>query len=159
MTGTGVAGDAIKVRTRGGARVSRLLLDAASSTDDELRDAVRTTANGAVRIYRAQAPKRTGRLARSITAQLAGSSATVKATAVNPQSGFGYARVTRFGHRVARIYPVRARALAIPVPGGVIFRASVRGYKPATDWAAGVLPFVAIMARSRLRVAGRRLLS
>lgn len=147
----------IQVKTRGGARVSRALLSGADSTDDELRDAVRITANGAVRLYRAQAPKRTGRLARGVEAHIAGTSATVTVHAHNPQTGFDYAPVTRFGRGPIRAQ--KAKALAFPGPGGIIFRKSVGPWKPSRDWAEGVLPFIAVLARSQLRVAGAKILS
>lgn len=54
------------------------------------------------------------------------------------EEGYDYAPVTRFGHRVERIYPVHAKALKTPWGP----RAWVRGYHPDHDWAEDAMPII-----------------
>lgn len=110
-------------------------------------------------IFAAHAPKgESGRLFRGIKARTIGEDIVIEATARDPESGYDYVGVTRFGHKVLKIYPgrvarstasavritshgaVRQRqtfvsrgSFALKTPWGP--RAWVRGYKPATDWA------------------------
>lgn len=92
------------------------------------------------RTVRAFAPHKSGRLERGIRASVRsyGGRITleVESTARDQETGYDYLPVTRFGHRVPIIYPVHAKALRIPLAGGVIYRKWVRGYKPARDWVA-----------------------
>jgi hypothetical protein len=109
------------------------------------------------------APEESGRLISGIRGIIRGRRILVfTVRAEDPDSGFDYVDVTRFGHRVARIYPgQKARSVTSPVAltaAGTpritsgrgaradIFRgakvlktkhgyfASVRGYKPSRDW-------------------------
>lgn len=67
----------------------------------------------------------------------------IAADPVDPESGYHYIGVTRFGHRKAWIRPTRARMLVFPPSkgfvadgrGGLFYRRRVKGYKPETDWA------------------------
>lgn len=86
-------------------------------------------------IYAQVAPRRTGRLARGIRATTVGLVMVVRAVARNPETGYDYVGVTRFGHRVSRIYARSAQALRFTVGGQLLLRKSVRGYHPASDWA------------------------
>lgn len=148
----------IAIQVAGGKRLARALIRASAATDTELQRAVRDTANRSVVIFRGQAPRRTGRLHRGIAAHIRGNSALVTAHARNPETGYDYVGVTRFGHRVARIRPKTAGALAFQIGGRTIIRASVRGYRPKQDWADRALPAIALYARGALRGAGERIL-
>lgn len=114
-------------------------------------------ADGSVSVYRRHAPRRSGRLHRGIRVTGGGSAFTVRADAENPQTGYDYVGVTRKGHRVRVIRPRRARALAINIGGGVIFRASAKGYRPKSDWAHDARPEVLRQGREAQRDLARRI--
>lgn len=71
---------------------------------------------------------------------------TVRSSARDPESGYAYVRVTRFGHRKAVIVPKRrlnreGRPAMLKVhymghrnPHIFVFRPSVRGASPSFDW-------------------------
>jgi hypothetical protein len=94
-------------------------------------------------LYRSAAPVRSGRLRRSIQAKVIRGAhggnmmITVGATLSRGRTGFNYLNVTRFGHRRLRIYPKRKKALRVR---GVGPRASVRGFRPRSDWTTKVMP-------------------
>jgi hypothetical protein len=124
--------------------------------DHENRQVLSAIGQDAELIFAAHAPKgESGRLARGIKARNRGTSIFIEARAIDPKTGFDYVRVSRFGHRVRRIFPggharsifsearftktgsVRSRAVggarALATPWGP--RAWVRGFHPARDWA------------------------
>jgi hypothetical protein len=89
------------------------------------------------RTVRAYAPHRSGRLERGLQGRVRsyGGRISIEITSTaRSDAGYDYLPVTRFGHRKAIITPVHARALKIQTPEGVIFRKSVRGYRPDHDW-------------------------
>jgi hypothetical protein len=93
----------------------------------------------ATELTRAFAPHRSGQLERALKARVRsyGGRVVIEVLAdPDPVSdeGFHYLRVTRFGHRMAIIYPKRAKALRFYLGGHVVYRAWVRGYKPDHDW-------------------------
>lgn len=64
---------------------------------------------------------------------------TVRATARDPESGYAYLNVTRFGHRRTVIFPKHANALAVHYAGHrnphlIAWRPYVEGYHPTSDW-------------------------
>lgn len=64
---------------------------------------------------------------------------TVRATARDPESGYAYLNVTRFGHRKLVIFPKHAKALAVRYLGHrnphiIAWRPYVEGYHPESDW-------------------------
>lgn len=64
---------------------------------------------------------------------------TVRASARDPETGFSYLRVSRFGHRKLVILPKRAKALAVHYAGHrnphiIAWRPYVEGYHPDSDW-------------------------
>lgn len=64
---------------------------------------------------------------------------TVRATARDPETGFSYLRVSRYGHRKLLIFPKRAKALAVHYAGHrnphiIAWRPYVEGYHPDSDW-------------------------
>lgn len=148
----------VTAKTVGGRRIAKQFLDAADRSDQEIEQAVARTAQGSVRFFRVVAPRDTGRLGRGILALISGRRATVTAHARDPETGFDYVAVTRFGHRVSRIYPKPPnRALKLTIGGRVIFRPSVAGYKPGADWARRPLPQIRILAGAVVSEAGRRI--
>jgi hypothetical protein len=129
-----------RARLVGGRQAAGAFERAAAQLRGDIEDAVRETAADSELIFAAHALRKTGRLSRGVSAKAAGTTAVVTVSAVDPKSGYDYARVTRVGHR-GRIVAVNAKALRFPGPGGrPIFRKSVRGFHPARDWAAGALP-------------------
>lgn len=128
----------------GAARVAARLEEKAARLPSLTEDAVEDLAADAELIFAAHTPSRSGRLARGVSAQSGpGLSAVVVARARNPESGYDYVGVSRWGHRVAFIYPKRARALRFTTRAGrVVFAKRVRGHKPATDWRDDAMPQV-----------------
>lgn len=91
----------------------------------------------ATKITRGFAPHRSGRLERGIKARVRSYGGRIileVLSTARSDEGFDYLPVTRFGHRVPFIFPVKAKALKIPTAEGVIFRKWVRGYRPTHDW-------------------------
>lgn len=89
------------------------------------------------RLFQGVAPRRSGRLSRSIASNMIGPTALETTSTARSDEGYPYTGVTRIGHRVAYIYPRKGRALKITLPSGeVIFRARVRGSRPTHDWAS-----------------------
>lgn len=142
----------LDARIVGGLRVSDLD-EAARIVARETRNAVEDLGEDSELVFAAHALRKSGRMARSIAATgLTGDgnpSLVVTAEAKNPETGFDYVGVTRFGHRVSRIYPKQAKALRTPWGP----RMSVRGFRPATDWRDDALPAV----RELTRLAGARI--
>jgi len=166
------------VRIVGADRIARNMQAAAIQIRSDVDEAKRELGDIAELIYNAHAPHKSGRLGRGIVARDLGAVVQVEAHARNPASGYDYVGVTRFGHRVARIYPRsrfarrasvvatrnergrgRRAALRIPMGGGVIYRASVRGYHPTSDWADRALPQIEAEARKVAERLGEKVAS
>ena len=128
-------------------------------------------------IFQAHARHKTGRLARGIVAHWVGGQVLVTATARDPQTGFDYVAVTRFGHRVEFIEPRadRARAsvlatgkrrkkgsqaaLRFVLGGRVMYRRRVRGFKPEYDWRDRALPEVKVVSDRAIATLGQRIVT
>lgn len=116
------------------------------------------------RIHREFAPHDSGRLRRRIRATVISRGGRIRITMFSdvrdPESGYAYTPVTRFGHRKPIIYPVRAKALSwVDRSGRRVFRAWVRGYRPASDWVADARPTAdRAVARAADRI-GRQVVS
>lgn len=167
----------IKAKPVGVNHVLRNFISAAGSLKDDTLEAERELGRRAEVIFGAHAPHRTGRLIRGISSVLLGGQVIVKAEAKNPQSGYDYVGVTRFGHRVARIYPAQRfaafvldtkkrrksgrtnhpPALRLVIGGRVLYRASVPGYHPDHDWAQDALPEIRAAATGVATRLGRRI--
>lgn len=148
----------VRFRFEGAGRVAVQLFDVAGSVGPEARQAVRESGEESVFIFRTKAQRRTGRLHRGIRSRMGGDTATVSATARSAR-GFDYVAVTRFGHRVRVIRPVHAKALRFRVGNRILFRHSVRGYRPHGDWRDKAMPAVDRTARSALDRAGARIIA
>lgn len=136
--------------------LARRLITEALNMQRDLERAVEGLGEDAEIIFAAHALHRTGRMARGINSQPAPGGVLVTAHAKNPQSGYDYVGVTRFGHRLRRIFPKRAKALG-PIPG-IGFRRSVRGFRPKGDWAAKALPEIHREAERASEELGHRIL-
>ena len=99
----------------------------------EMARTTRFIAGFAAPMYRSAAPKDTGRLRRGIRAESRNGDGVVTVDA-RSDKGFDYVPVTRWGHRKDVIRPVNGQALRFTIGGRVLYRASVRGYKPTRDW-------------------------
>lgn len=162
----------IEASVVGARSLARELEQMARGIEPELRETQKALGEDAELIFAAHAPKGpSGRLSRGIVSSVEGDGVIVTAEARNPLSGYDYVRVTRFGHRVTRIVPRRDRsaasvvatkgkrgtgrraALRFSIGGRVMYRQSVKGYKPSGDWAEKAMPQV----QSAARVAEARL--
>lgn len=136
-------------------------------------------------IFQAHAPKGTDtRLARGIRVQTLGSlTAEVVSTARNPVSGYAYTGVTRFGHRRLYIEPKRAisgragrapssvistrnkrsqgrrAALRFIIGGRIFYRARIKSFQPAVDWASQAMPQVHAEAKRATQTLGQRIIA
>lgn len=86
------------------------------------------------------APEDTGALKKELTAPVSSSGGVVKinlrSPVRDPDSGYSYTPVTRFGHRQKIIRPTKAQRLQFfsKTLGRVIAVKQVRGYTPEADW-------------------------
>ncbi len=122
------------------------------------------------------APRKTGNLARGIRAFRAGKVVNITITARSRGSGFDYVAVTRFGHRVAYIYPHGDRAAATVLAtgrkratghtsalrfvgnnGSVFYRRRVKGYRPKYDWVDRASPSIKRAGDETMRKLGRNI--
>lgn len=147
----------MKARIVGAREAAQRFERAADRLRHDVERAVSEVAQDSELIFAGHALRKSGRMARGIAATSAGTTALVHAHAQNPETGFDYVGVTRFGHRARIIRPVRAKALRIPVAGGFIFRKSVRGFHPKEDWAARASPEVERGAQDAVRRIGREI--
>jgi hypothetical protein len=158
----------------GAQRVLRRFITASAALKRQLLDAEKELGRKAEVIFGAHAPFRTGRLIRGISSFTLGNGVTVKAEARNPQSGYDYVGVTRFGH--GKIVPRHDRgtafvlatkkrratkrtnarpALRFTIGGRVVYAAYVNAWKPAQDWADAAMPEVEAAAQGVAARLGR----
>lgn len=142
----------------------------------ELEEAQRKVGDKAQKIFAASAASRGfQKVAEGVTVTNHGNRLIIEVSAVNPQTGYDYAPVTRFGHRVKYIVPKRRStasvvatgrrrrhgrraALQLVDSGGRFFyRRKVLAWQPASDWAEDVMPEVQEVVRLEARSLGRRL--
>lgn len=151
------------------------LFDDPEELDRILQEELRHLGDDAELVFAAHARKRTGRMARNIKAHANGRTIEVTVFAADPKTGFDYVAVTRFGHKVARIYPrTRARATVVATgrargrgrsaalrfvapDGRVLYRKSVKGFRPTYDWAERAFPEVQRSADRAMQRIGRRI--
>lgn len=148
--------------------------------DREMRETVQELGDETEVIYSGFALKRSGRMARGVKAiHIGGSNVLVKVHARNPQSGYDYVGVTRFGHQLAVITPSGSRRPAsviatrrrrsrlhflsgpppaLRLPSGQ-YRYSVRGFHPAGDWAMRAWPHVKAAGFTAARKLGAKILA
>jgi hypothetical protein len=167
----------LKARTVGADGVLRRFAVAAAMLRVDTLEAQRRLGKAAEVAFAAWVPIRSGRALRGINSELGGSVVTVTDYASNPQSGYDYIGVTRFGHGIIR--PKRAFAafnlhtkkprsyhgprsghapvLRFTVAGRVVFTPFVRAWKPASDWVTDALPEVEAQAQGVATALGRKI--
>lgn len=124
-------------RVQGGLRVYK------AEMESGLKDTITKVGREAVYDFRLAAPVRSERLRNGIRARRVedyGLDITIHAK--DPESGYDYAAVTRFGHRKKRIWPTSAKTLKVNFVSGPRYCGSVRGFTPAGDWVDKALPIV-----------------
>lgn len=161
----------LKARTVGVDAALRRFLVAAGRLPADTFDAQRELGRVAEVVFGAYVPVKSGRALRGISSDAAGRTVIVKDVARNPESGYDYIGVTRFGHAVARIFPKhnaanasvmasgkrKKGALRFVIGGRVLYRASVAAYHPASDWATDALPEVQVEAQAVVTRLGRKI--
>jgi hypothetical protein len=139
--------DVFRIEVEGAGPVAAKFSRAARRLQDTIIQEFRPLGRRLEAVYVAHAPSDRGmeggiraRLHAAVNFVTAGKpTITVRATARDPESGYAYLRVTRFGHRKLVIFPKHARALAVHYAGHrnphlVEFRPYVEGYHPDRDW-------------------------
>ena len=134
------------------------ILFLADKTDRELEKALSTLASEARYDFRLAAPRRRGILQAGIRTRRTGTwGFDVTIHARDPESGYDYAGVTRFGHRFTWIYPTQGEALLVHLPAVTLLRSRVRGYNPDHDWVEDAMPLVSKQAREVMTDVGQAL--
>lgn len=159
----------IVARPVGVGGVLRRFIVAGERLEEDTLEAQRELGRRAEVAFAAHAPHRTGRLIRGIASIFLGGKVIVKDEAKNPATGFDYVRITRFGHAVARITAkhtgarslatgkAKAGMLRFTISGRVMYRRSVAGYHPTSDWAEDALPEVRAEAQAVATRLGRKI--
>lgn len=140
------------------AEVHRLLEDTLEDVSDQARNFFTTAAPVG----------ETKRLRQGIDVQKTSAGVAIRISAVDPQTGFDYVGVTRFGHKVKRIRPIHGRSvsgrrqfrsglLRFNIGGRTLFRRSVRGYRPKVDWVVSPRVETHTYARKQFKVFEREL--
>lgn len=155
----------------------RWLFPSDADLDRALNETMRGVGEDAELIFQAHALYQSGRMARGIKSEVQPNQVVVTAVARDPQTGYDYVGVTRFGHRKAYIEPRadRARAtvmltgsrrgtvrrgnasLRFVIGGRVLYRRRVRGFHPAVDWAETAMPQVNQAAEHAMKTLGHRI--
>lgn len=149
---------AFKARTVGADHALRKFATTSALLPRDTLDAQKELGRQAEVSFAAFAPHKSGRLIRGIASKVSGRSVIVTDEARNPLTGYDYVGVTRFGH--GEILPKnrqygasviatgkrrgygRRAALRFVVGGRVVYAASVKAWKPASDWVDDALPEV-----------------
>lgn len=155
----------IKARSLGTDGVARRFIAAVTRMPRDTMDAQRELGKLSEVVFASHAPFRSGRLIRGISSSGAGT-VIVKDEARNPQTGYDYVGVTRFGH--GKIIAGRGRApaftlatkksrgflggkrkpmLRFVIGGRVVYTPYVNAWRPASDWAEDALPEVEAQAQ------------
>jgi hypothetical protein len=121
-----------------------------AALDSVMDNALQELGRLAVDTLRSVAPEgRTKQLSRGIRSRRRGPRGVdVTIHAVAPESGFDYAAITRFGHKVEEIVPTEGRrALLLRFQSGDTgFFDRVRGFHPSGDWVDKAMPTIAMEA-------------
>lgn len=124
--------------------------------------------------FAAHARHKTGRMARNVKSHVVGQHVEVTVFARNPETGYDYVGVTRFGHKAEYITPVtrsaatvlatgrrrahgHAAALRFVIGGRVVFAKRVKAFHPDHDWAEDAMPQVQLSADRAMRRVGQRI--
>lgn len=129
--------------------------------DDLMERALFQMGQVSVAALRVVAPRgESGQLARGIKWRRRGSKGVdVTVHAVNRQTGFDYAKVTRFGHEVDYIYPTEGRkALRLNIRDiGISYRSYVHGVKVTHDWVDDAWPAITVDLDAVMKDLGREI--
>ncbi|HEY3435074.1 MAG TPA: hypothetical protein VGK41_05430 [Solirubrobacterales bacterium] len=107
-----------------------------------------TLSTECLEIGREFAPEDVGRLKQELTAPVSSRGGTVRinlrSPVKDPDSGYEYTGVTRFGHRKKILKPVKGERFQFysNVAGRVISPKQVKGYKPEADWVQEAKPVI-----------------
>lgn len=147
--------------------------------DAILAEEIRGVGDDAELAFAAHARHASGRMARGVKAHQRGSIVEVVVHARNPDGGYDYVGVTRFGHKGEFIYPRQDRraayvidtkrrrhtgkkvgdqpALRFVIGGRVFFRGRVKAFHPDHDWAEDAMPEVREAAERGMRRAKQKI--
>lgn len=100
-------------RVRGAQAVGHDLRTAARKLPVDLQVALEKTGQEGLTVFAVYAPRDTTRLIRDLHVDVQGHRVNIVTDPVDPESGYHYIAVTRFGHKRAWIYPRRAKKLEI----------------------------------------------
>jgi len=170
----------INAKVKGAKRQAGNARAAARMVNRSQEESARNVATDAELILQEHAPRRSHRLARGIRAVTVGDQVILTAKAVDPDSGFDYVAVSRFGHRKKIIKPVRSggrsrrarnrtrlasgrfgtrrpAALRFYSLGQLWILPSVRGFKPTSDWVQDSMPEINAAARDEMEQTGNKI--
>lgn len=109
------------------------------------------------------APEESGALHEGMSAPVSSRGGTVvvniRSSVRDPESGYAYTGVTRFGHRKKFIVPRRAKVLSFEWNGQHIISRRVRGQTRASDWVADAAPGIADLTEQAGNNIGRVIVS
>lgn len=142
-------------------RARKLPVDAQLLLDRALVD----VADQAETFFKDHAPEDKGRLKRGITATPTATGVSIRVAAKDPETGYDYVGVTRFGHKVRRIRPIAGRTksgrrifrpgfLRLEIGGRVLYRTSVRGVVKKVDWVVPARAESRVYAREQMKQVG-----
>jgi hypothetical protein len=122
-----------------------------------------TLSTEVLEIGREFAPEDSGALKKELTAPVSSRGGTVRinlrSPVKDPESGYAYTGVTRFGHRKKILTPTRSERFQFysKVAGRQISPKSVRGYKPETDWVDDAYPEMVTVLDDSAEEIGRNI--
>jgi len=122
-----------------------------------------TLSSEVLEIAREFAPEHTGALKGELSAPVSSAGGVVKinlrSPVRDPDSGYAYTGVTRFGHRQKTLRPVKAERFHFysDVLGREISPRTVRGYSPEGDWVEEAQPEIADAVEESGEELGRQI--
>lgn len=151
----------VRVSVRGAGRVARELRGARRALQNDLIAEIRELGRVAEQAYEDHVLEDTGHAKSTIRAIpfFRASRPRVRVTIDAERDGFNYLRAMRFGQRVARIYPTRARSLAVHLHGRdepPTHMGSVQAFRPTTDWVEDANREIDVEVERSTRALGRR---
>jgi hypothetical protein len=158
--------DLFRLSVRGAGRVARDFDRSQRDIQDEIIRSLRRLGAEAHAILVGHAPEDTGDLIDAIQVvpyyRAAVPRVSIRVEGLEGHGGDprSYLNVTRYGHRSSRIYPKRARALAVHIDGHgepPIYRASVTGVSVMSDWVEDADPEIRTAARAEAHRLGRKI--
>jgi hypothetical protein len=136
----------LKITTEGAGPVAASFDRAQRRVQDSIITEFRYLGRVVGQTFADHAPSDSGRTARNVSArvffgQASAPRITVRTRSIDPDTGFNYLDVTRYGHRSLAIVPRRRLGLTIhghrnatTGDGPSVVRAHATGSRPASDW-------------------------